>query len=57
MADGVVKVFDWPDLGLIHELRSGKEMISTLKFSPDSKLLVSSGKDKLTIWNCIENYK
>jgi len=49
MADGIVKVFDWPDLSLIHELRSGKEMITTLKFSPDNKTLISSGKDKLHI--------
>lgn len=56
-SDNHIKVYDLDDLSLKYRLDNHNNSVFTLKYSPDSKLLLSAGRDAhLMIWDVKAGY-
>lgn len=56
-SDHSIRIFDWNDFKLKKEIRSHKNSVFTLKYSPDEKFLLSAGRDAhLKVWDAENDY-
>jgi len=56
-SDHIIRIYDWSDFRLKKEIKSHKNSVFTLKYSPDEQFLLSAGRDAhLKVWNVEDDY-
>jgi WD40 repeat protein len=57
-SDHYIRIFDLPRLQLIHEFKAHENSVFSLKYSPDSRYLLSGSRDaRLKIWDRQDGYR
>ncbi|MGB3463818.1 MAG: WD40 repeat domain-containing protein [Cyclobacteriaceae bacterium] len=57
-SDHSIRIFNWNNYQLKKEIKSHKNSVFTLKYSPDEKFLLSAGRDaQVKIWDAEEAYQ